>query len=138
MATLRRTVSLTMIVLFLSACGGGGSAPSMTDIAKQYYETYFVVTADKTQVNKLVDLTCQEHKAAVEQAIKDTPAEATNVKYDVSGVKYEVVSQNSNEGVVKSSGVMKITMDGNTQEIPANDDSISLRNENGWKVCEKP
>jgi hypothetical protein len=138
MATLRRTVTLSVVLLFLVACSGGSSGPSMTDIAKQYYETYFVVTADKTQVKKLVDLTCQEFKAEVEKSIVDAPADTSGAKYDVSGVKYDVVSQNGNEGVVKSSGLFKITMDGSTSEIDATDDSIKLRNENGWKVCEKP
>lgn len=132
-----KVIIALVLALSLAACGGGGGATgggaSMTDVAKQFIEATF--KADKEAL-----------QAAACDAIKgqlDSMTGATGmpegVTYDFSALKYEVKEESGDTGKVGISGVMKLTVAGQTQEVDFASNPLAevpMKKEGGnWKVC---
>ena len=138
---MKRTSVLVSMVLVaavvLSACGGGGSGAA--GAAQAWFQAFA-----QLDVAKIKDLTCDQQKAAMEEAFSFLGGSSGNVdidalkqlfKIDASGLKFEQKSVSGNQATVHVSGKLKVEAFGQTQEQELDED-VPVVNEGGaWKVC---
>ncbi len=134
-----KAIIALVLVLSLAACGGGaasntGGGGSMTDAAKQFIEATF--KADK---DAWVAVACEAIKGQADQAFTGSTGMPEGVTYDFSALKYEVKEESGDTGKVGISGVMKLTVAGQTQELDFASNPLAevpMKREGGnWKVC---
>lgn len=55
---------------------------------------------------------------------------------DTSGLTYTASDVSGDKATVKVGGKLKVTVSGTSKDVPLPGLPISMKNENGWKVCE--
>jgi hypothetical protein len=133
-----KAIIALVLVLSLAACGGGGNGgggggASMTDVAKQFIEATFKADKEAWQA-----AACEAIKAQADSMTGGTGM-PEGVTYDFSALKYEVKEESGDTGKVGISGVMKLTVAGQTQEMDFASNPLAevpMKKEGGnWKVC---
>jgi hypothetical protein len=156
----KQSVHISVLILIalsfvLIACGAGaGSSP--VDEARSFLESFVAATRAMVAGRSPVDaakllmeavltfdkrtalaLVCAAEKDWVEKAFASPSAEQLEgLTVDLSGVKFEVVSQSGDMAEIKVSGKLRITSRGQVQErsIDGSPNTI-MKNEGGWKYC---
>jgi hypothetical protein len=64
-----------------------------------------------------------------------TQVAASGAEVDVSGLTYTAQNESGDTAEVVVGGTIKITVGGAEQELDFPEQTIPMRNENGWKVC---
>jgi hypothetical protein len=129
-----RTIAIVLVlVTLLAACGGGGGSP--VGVVKDFWKAL-----TKFDIDKMKELTCSEYRSEMEEAfgfaeMGDLSELADLMEFDVSGLKYEVVSESGDNAVVRVYGELKVTFFGQS-ESEQMDEEIPVVKEGGqWKVC---
>jgi hypothetical protein len=125
-----------LAALLLAACGGasgggaqsGGAGPA--DVARQFFEIAFSGEGD------IAPLVCSAAAAQVD-AMREglTAVAASGAEVDVSGLTFTAQNESGDTAEVVVGGAIKITVGGAEQEVEFPEQTIPMRNENGWKVC---
>jgi len=133
----RRILVVSLLAaLLLAACGGGassgggGGGASPEDVARQFFQVAFSGEGD------IAPLVCSAAAAQVE-AMKEslTQVAASGAEVDVSGLTFTPQNVSGDTAEVVVGGKIKITVAGTEQELDFPEQTIPMRNENGWKVC---
>jgi hypothetical protein len=138
----KRILVLSLLgALLLAACGGaassggggggaqsGGAGPA--DVARQFFEIAFSGEGD------LAPLVCSAAAGDVE-AMREGLAQvaASGAEVDVSGLTFTPQNESGDTAEVVVGGTVKLTVGGAEQELDFPEQTIPMRNENGWKVC---
>jgi hypothetical protein len=139
MSSKRILVISLLAILLLAACGGGASSggggaqssgASPADVARQFFEIAFSGEGD------IAPLVCSASAEQVE-AMREGLAQvaATGAEVDVSGLTFTAQNESGDTAEVVVSGTLKLTVADVEQELPFEETTIPMRNENGWKVC---
>jgi hypothetical protein len=132
----RILIASLLAALLLAACGGaassggGGGGASPADVARQFFQVAFSGEGD------IAPLVCSASASQVE-AMKDslTQVAASGAEVDVSGLTFTPQNVSGDTAEVVVGGKIKITVAGTEQELDFPEQTIPMRNENGWKVC---
>ena len=129
-----RAIAIALVlVTLLAACGGGGGSP--TGVVKSFFGALA-----EFDIEKMKDLTCSDFRDEMEEAfgfaeMGDLEELADLMKFDFSGLRYEVVSESGDEAIVRVHGDMKVEFFGQEQSEPM-DEEIPVVKEGGeWKIC---
>lgn len=128
--TLMRLFMVVWVALLFTGCGANTTTPEA--IAKSFYETAF---SEKPQIEPYV---CASNRAFADSMMTAMTAMKTQMNvsmFDTSGLKFEAGTQNSNTATVTVSGKVRGTVAGKPVEIDYPPTPITLKNENGWKIC---
>jgi hypothetical protein len=136
----KRILFLSLLaILLLAACGGGASSggggaqsggAGPADVARQFFEIAFSGEGD------IAPLVCSAASGDV-QAMREglTQVAASGAEVDVSGLTYTAQNESGDTAEVVVGGTIKITINGTEQQLDFPEQTIPMRNENGWKVC---
>jgi hypothetical protein len=125
-------------LIFLAACGGGGS-PAI-DGTRAWFQALAELRFDD-----VMSLTCANAPVRNEIGAKLDPfidlketLAALKGQFDFSNLKFEEKSNNGRVAVIRLSGSMTLVALGQTEAMDVAED-ITLVNESGtWKVCANP
>jgi len=126
-----------LAALLLAACGGasggggaqsGGAGPA--DVARQFFEIAFSGEGD---IGPLVCSAAASQVDAMREGL--TAVAASGAEVDVSGLTFTAQNESGDTAEVVVGGTIKITVGGAEQEVDFPEQTIPMRNENGWKVC---
>jgi hypothetical protein len=133
MKSFRVVAVVLILVTLVAACGGDGGSP--TAVVRDFWQALA-----KLDVDKMKDLTCSAYQEEMEAAfgfaeLGDLSELADVLEIDVSGLKYEVVSETGDAAVVRVYGALKMSFLGQEQSEQM-DEEIDVVKEGGqWKVC---
>jgi len=126
-----KTLMVALLAVLLAACGGSaGNTPA--DTAKAFYATTF---AENPNIDPFV---CASNRTFAETMMQAMTAMKTQMNvsmFDTSGLKFETSAQSGDTATVTVSGKVKGTVAGQPVEIDYPPTPITLKNENGWKIC---
>jgi len=119
-----------LLVLLMSACGGGEGQPD------QAAERWFDALTEGNE-GALRDLTCAAQRESVTGVTGLLAGVGEGTVLDLSGLDFKTTEQGGDTASVQVTGLIKITYLGQklNEEI---DEAISMVKEDGtWKVCEE-
>lgn len=142
---MKRILALVLVAvfvcsLFVSGCGGGSSSGGNTPdgAAKDFYTG--LMEGNESMVKAVVCDKMKNDKTTWDGLVAAMAmTKAVGAKADLSGLKFTVTNQASDKATVVLSGMMKITMLGQTQEQPVDpsDSSIpTIKQGDKWVVCQ--
>ena len=132
---MKRNFGFVIIALVLSvsmaACGGGGGAAAgkPEDAAKAMIDALF-------SGKDISPMVCASAKGQVDQmktALSSIAGAGATI--DTSGLTYTASNVSGDTATVTVAGNMKITVGGNSTTSAFPSAPMTLKNENGWKVC---
>ncbi|WP_022662141.1 hypothetical protein [Paucidesulfovibrio longus] len=130
------------LLLLLGACAQTGEQPGdPLSVAKKAVEVSLAYDMDG-----LSALSCAQMRKEIEEQrgdfeetmniLKGMGVDLSQVRYDMSGVTFEVVSQGELTAKVHMGGVLKVKVPGLPEESQEQNQDIELRKEdNEWLVC---
>lgn len=127
------------VALLLAACGGGASSggggaqtggAGPADVARQFFDIAFSGEGD---IGPLVCSAAADQVDAMREGLAQVATSGAEV--DVSGLTFTAQNESGDTAEVVVGGTIKITVSGTEQELDFPEQTIPMRNENGWKVC---
>lgn len=139
-----------ILILVLAACGGtstqpltgatpaggggGGGADSPEAAVRGFLEAVYTGEGDAAAMMCESNADVAEQTRAGMAAITAAFA-ANNASVDASGLTYETISEEGDTAQVTVGGNLEVTVAGTAQTIPFTETTITVRNEDGWKIC---
>lgn len=131
----RIIVLISVGLLFLSACGAGGS-PAV-DATRGWLQAL----AD-LNFKQVMDLTCSNPQARTQVELRLDPLidmqetlQALKGKFDFSGLKFEELSNTGRTALVRLSGKMFLQALGQKQALDIYEEITLVKENDQWKVC---
>ncbi len=132
-------LSILILSLALSACGGGDDDGDPTKPIKDFFDAFEDLDAEKAS-----DAVCKKYrddmKAGLEMAFGFLALGGDDTKIEIIDLKLKVEDKSDDEAMVlPTGGTMKITIAGETEETNLSEETESLKvvKEDGeWYVCD--
>lgn len=134
--------ALCMLVLLFAACSQTGEQPGdPVSVAKQAVSISLAYDLDG-----LSALSCEQMRTEIADQradfeetmniLKGMGVDLSQVRYDMSGVTFELMEQNEFTAKVRMGGVLTVKVPGLPEESQEQNQEIELRKEEGnWLVC---